>query len=135
MSDVHAEVHAKPGYLEIIFHHDHETPLQFLIELLHSVFNKQLADALRLTDAMRADVQAAVDRLFSAAPIRFFGIHEEHRYETLTISTLTRDGRHAAAIAPAQYHEVDVGESAPVKCLDNGLWLCATEALRYAVVL
>src|SRR5882757_2804045 len=259
MSDVHAEVHAKPGHLEIIFHHDLETPLQFLIELLHSVFNKQVADALRLTEAirkdgkascgsyprdiagelleaarqqvrasnyplritsravrgddelldlrcklcgeldaenqlslkgtaallcddcmaevarnlpdvvsnkqfayacdalswhfagipqdqlaatsrqfpghMRADVQAAVDRLFSVSPIRFFGIHEEHRYETLTISTLTRDGRNAAAIAPAQYHEVDVGESAPVKCLDNGLWLCATEALRYAVVL
>jgi ATP-dependent Clp protease adapter protein ClpS len=83
---------------------------------------------------MRADVQMAVDRLFSA-PIRFFGIHERHRYETLTISALTMDDEYAPAIAPAQYHEVDVGESAPVKCLDNGLWLCETDGLRYAVVL
>jgi ATP-dependent Clp protease adapter protein ClpS len=84
---------------------------------------------------MRADVQTAVDRLFSASPLRFFGLHEERRYETLSFAGLTRDGRHAVAIAPAQYHEVDVGESAPVKCLNNGLWLCDTDGLRYAVVL
>jgi len=84
---------------------------------------------------MRADVQVAVDRLFSASPLRFFGIYEQHRYETLTFAGLTRDGREASAIAPAQYHDVDVGEDAPVKCLNNGLWLCLDEDLRYAVVL
>src|SRR6195256_3352996 len=84
---------------------------------------------------MRADVQVAIDRLLSTSSMRLFGIPEEHRYETLTIATLTRDGRNAQAIAPAQYHEVDVGESAPVKCLNNGLWLCRTDGLRYAVVL
>jgi ATP-dependent Clp protease adapter protein ClpS len=84
---------------------------------------------------MRADVQVAVDRLFSASPLRFFGIYEQHRYETLTFAGLTRDGRDASAIAPAQYHDVDVGEDAPVKCLNNGLWLCQEEDLRYAVVL
>jgi hypothetical protein len=84
---------------------------------------------------MGADVQLAVDRLFSASPIRFFGIYEQHRYETLTIAGLTRNDRNAPAIAPAQYHEVDVGESAAVKCLNNGLWLCQTGGLRYAVVL
>ena len=84
---------------------------------------------------MRADVQVAVDKLFSASPLRFFGIYEQHRYETLTFAGLTRDGRDASAIAPAQYHDVDVGEDAPVKCLNNGLWLCRDEDLRYAVVL
>jgi ATP-dependent Clp protease adapter protein ClpS len=84
---------------------------------------------------MRADVQVAVDRLFSTSPLRFFGIYEQHRYETLTFAGLTRDGRNAQAIAPAQYHDVDVGEDAPVKCLNNGLWLCQDENLRYAVVL
>ena len=84
---------------------------------------------------MRADVQGAVDRLFSASPIRFFGIHEGYRYETLTIAALTKRGQNPHAIAPAQYHDVDVGESAPVKCLDNGLWLCRDGDLRYAVVL
>ena len=84
---------------------------------------------------MRADVQAAVDKLFSAQPIRFFGIQERHRYETLTFASLTSAGQAAHAIAPAQYHDVDIGEAEPVKCLDNGLWLCIADDLRYAVLL
>lgn len=84
---------------------------------------------------MQADVQVAVDSLFSTSPLRFFGIYERHRYETLNFAALTRDGREAQSIAPAQYHDVDVGESAPVKCLNNGLWLCQDDGLRYAVVL
>ena len=254
-----SDVQANTRHREIIFHDDDETPLQFVLELLHSVFKKQLADSFRFTDAirrekkascgsypreiadelleaarqridesghplritsrstpadaklfnakcklcgdlfglnklslkggvtrvcdecmngissqlpevvseqqfeyayqalashfagipfdqlaatsrlfpghMRADVQAGVDKLFSASPLRFFGIHEEHRYETLSLAALSRDGRNAPTIAPAQYHDVDVGESAPVKCLNNGLWLCRTGDLRYAVVL
>src|ERR1700759_3476453 len=213
MSDVQADTRHR----EIIFHDDHETPLQFVIELLCSVFKKQLADAFRFTGAirqerkascgsypreiadelleaarqridesghplritsraaiadnklldtscklcgdlfvgnqvslkgivtlvcdecmngisshlpevvskkkfeyachalafhfagippdrlvatsrlfpghMRADVKAGVDKLFSASPLRFFGIHEDQRYETLTLAALSRDGR------------------------------------------
>jgi ATP-dependent Clp protease adapter protein ClpS len=33
---------------------------------------------------MRADLQVAIDRLF-ASPVRFYGLHEEHRYETITL--------------------------------------------------
>jgi ATP-dependent Clp protease adapter protein ClpS len=253
------DVHAEAGDLQVIFHNDDETPKEFVIELLHSVFKQPIGDAAQLTETvdndgqaicgtyphdvanqlleaarrrirasghpllitseavaagsemrdgrcklcgalsgktrlslkgtatpicddcmceimnnlpelvrnkpfdtacealawhfagiprdqlaatsrqfpghMRADVQAALDRLFSASPIRFFGIHEQHRYETLTIAALTKRGRDAHAIAPVQYHDVDIGESAPVKCLHNGLWLCRTDGLRYAVVL
>src|SRR6185312_9987477 len=42
---------------------------------------------------------------------------------------------YAPMLAPPQYHEVDVGETAPVKCLQNGLWLCRADELRYAVLL
>ena len=84
---------------------------------------------------MRADVQAALDKFFSIQPIRFFGIHERHRYETLTFASLTIYGEVAHAIAPAQYHDVEIGEAEPVKCLDNGLWLCLADDLRYAVLL
>jgi ATP-dependent Clp protease adapter protein ClpS len=85
---------------------------------------------------MRADVQAAIDRLFSESAVRFFGIHEQRRYETLTISALTRYADdYAYAVAPAQYHDVDIGEIEPVKCLNNGLWLCIADGLRYAVML
>ena len=85
---------------------------------------------------MRADVQAAIAKLFSESAVRFFGIHEERRYETLTISALTRySDKYSHPIAPAQYHDVDIGEIEPVKCLNNGLWLCVADDLRYAVVL
>lgn len=94
-----------------------------------------IATSRQFPGHMRADVQAAVDGLFSAAPIRFFGIHEQHRYETLTFAALFQDGENASAIAPAQYNEVNIGESTSVKCLQNGLWLCRTDDLRYAVVL
>ena len=83
---------------------------------------------------MRADVQVAIDGLF-ATPIRFFGVHEEYRWETTTFAKLMRQGRNAPAIAPPQYHEIDIGEEAAVKCLDNGLWLCREGELRYAVLL
>jgi hypothetical protein len=84
---------------------------------------------------MRADVQIGVEKLFSASPIRFFGLYESSRYQTLGIATLTMESENGPAIAPAQYQDVDVGESAPVKCLHNGLWLCQIDGLRYAVVL
>jgi len=83
---------------------------------------------------MRADVQVAIDRLF-ASPIRFFGAHEEYRYETLSFARLKRRGRNAIPLAPPQYNEIDVGELAPVRCLHNGLWLCEEKEFRYAVVL
>ena len=83
---------------------------------------------------MRADVQIAIDELFSASPLRFFGIHEQHRYETLTFAALVRDGRDAAPLVAAQFQDVDVGESEPVRCLNNGLWLRREDDLRFAVV-
>lgn len=96
--------------------------------------NKLVTTIRQFPGHMRVDVQAAVDRLFGKA-IRLFGLNEEQRYETLSISRLLKDGRHALAIAPLQYSDVDIGEKSPVKCLDNGLWLCEQDHLRYAVLL
>ena len=83
---------------------------------------------------MRADVQVAIDKLF-ASPLHFFGIHEEHRYETLAFAALMKRGRNAPALAPPLYYDVDIGEAQPVKCLYNGLWLCCAGELRFAVLL
>jgi ATP-dependent Clp protease adapter protein ClpS len=112
----------------------------FAYHALSTHFSGTAADELVSTSRtfpghMRADVQVGVDRLFSEASLRFFGIYEEHRYETLNFAALTRGGRNAHAITPAQYHDVDIGDGAPAKCLENGLWLCEAGDLRYAVVL
>jgi hypothetical protein len=46
-----------------------------------------------------------------------------------------RHGRGAQSLAPQQYHDVDIGEPTPVQCLYNGLWLCRSGDLNYAVLL
>ena len=97
--------------------------------------DRLVATSRQFPGHMRADVQAAVDKLFSIQRIRFFGIQERHRYETLTFASLTSAGQAAHAIAPAQYHDVEIGEAEAVKCLDNGLWLRGAEDLKYAVLL
>ena len=83
---------------------------------------------------MRADVQVALDKLFPN-PLRFFGIYERQRYETLTYAGLAKDGNHAITIAPVQYQDVDIGGGDTVRCLNNGLWFCSDKDLRYALVL
>ena len=97
--------------------------------------DRLVATSRQFPGHMRADVQVPLEKLFSTSAIRFFGIDERQRYETLMIAALTRDDDYAPGIGPAQYHDVDVGDSAPVKCLHNGLWLCQAEGLRYAVLL
>ena len=116
-----------------------EEEFDFACDVLERHFNnvprsKLVTTIRQFPGHMRVDVQAAIDRLFGKA-IRLFGLNEEQRYETLSISRLLKDGRYAVAIAPLQYSDVDVGEKSPVKCLDNGLWLCEHDALRYAVLL
>jgi ATP-dependent Clp protease adapter protein ClpS len=84
---------------------------------------------------MRVDVQLALDGLVSRAAVRFVGIFDRQRYETVTFAALTEGGQYAPTIAAAQYQDVDVGEDRPARCLENGLWLCRAQDLPYAVVL
>src|SRR5260370_3542130 len=46
------DVHAEAGRLQVIFHDDDETPVDFVIELLHSDFNKPVADANNCTETV-----------------------------------------------------------------------------------
>src|ERR1700687_4219250 len=55
MSDVHAEA----GHFQIILHDDDETPVEFVIELLHSVFEKSMNDAINLTKTIDKHGQAS----------------------------------------------------------------------------
>lgn len=88
------------------------------------------AASRRFPGHMRADVQVAADSLFAECTVRFFGVDDPYHHEALSFAGLTRNDRLAPATAPAQYHEVDIGESAPVRCLDNGVWLCQAERMR-----
>ena len=46
MSDVQAE----PGLFQIIFRNDDETPVEFVVDLLHSVFKTSAADTTRFLE-------------------------------------------------------------------------------------
>src|SRR5882672_9314877 len=54
-----SEVQADAGHVEIIFHDDDVTPVDVVIDLLHSLFKKQIADAIRFTEAVKQQGQAS----------------------------------------------------------------------------
>src|SRR3954469_513528 len=43
-------VHAEAGDLQVILHNDEDTPEEFVIELLHSVFKKPIPAATKFTE-------------------------------------------------------------------------------------
>jgi hypothetical protein len=48
------------GSIQLVLHNDDETPLEFVVELLHSIFRKLIADASRITErSTHADAQFA----------------------------------------------------------------------------
>ncbi|MDX8500924.1 ATP-dependent Clp protease adaptor ClpS [Mesorhizobium sp. VK4C] len=114
------------------FKYAHEAIAWHFAGLAH---DEIIATSRQFPGHMRADVQVALDKLFSISPVRFFGLYEQYRYETLTYAALTKEGQHAVTISAAQYQDVDIGDSEPIKCLNNGLWLNRNEDLHYAVVL
>lgn len=84
---------------------------------------------------MRADLQRAVERLFAAEGIRFFGVQHPYHFEPLSIAQLLEDGDRAKAIAPVQSDDMDTGDGEPVKCFDNAVWLRRDKELNYVLVL
>jgi AAA+ superfamily predicted ATPase/ATP-dependent Clp protease adapter protein ClpS len=93
-----------------------------------------VANARQFPGHMRADVQVAIDNLFSASPLRFFGLHDQYRSETLSFAGVMRSS-HAVMISAAQFKDVDIGEDVSIKCLENGLWLGRDGELCYAFLL
>lgn len=84
---------------------------------------------------MRADVQTAVGAIFMKPENVLYGVHEEYRYETLTFAKLMSENRAPSMIAQAEYEDLDIGSSEPVKCLRNGFWLMHEGEMPYVVVL
>jgi hypothetical protein len=86
---------------------------------------------------VRADIQRAIDKLLAdeTAALRFCGVLKEYSHEGIDFPALITESSYPAVPVPPQYEEVDVGDEEPVRCLKNGLWLLATDDMRYAVLL
>ena len=83
---------------------------------------------------VRADLQLAIDELFTSKAIRRIGIKQKYRHDSIDLMSLWEKGRNPHGLAPISYEEIDVGELEPVRCQQNGLWLLREED-PYAVVL
>jgi len=68
-------------------------------------------------------------------PASLFGLHNEFGHETLTFSHLSANGHYSVFIGPLQHDEVDIGETLPVRCLRQGIWLARADGLAFAVLL
>ncbi|MDD5271836.1 MAG: ATP-dependent Clp protease adaptor ClpS, partial [Methylovulum sp.] len=84
---------------------------------------------------VRADLQIAIDSLFSAKAIRAIGIKQEYGHEQIDLTSLWTNERNPRGLAPLSFEELDVGDAAPVQCQLNGLWLLEDNGDRYAAVL
>lgn len=84
---------------------------------------------------VRADLQLAIDKLFTSKAIRKIGIRQQYAHEKIDLMSLWEKGRSPHGLAPISYEEIEVGEAAPIRCQQNGLWLLKEEDELYAVVL
>lgn len=114
--------------------------LQYTHQLLDWHLGKLSADKFVKTSRsypgrVRADLQLAIDKLFTSKAIRSIGIKQQYGYEQIDLTSLWKKGRGAHGIAPLSYEELDIGEINPIKCQLNGLWLLEEDGVRYAVVL
>lgn len=84
----------------------------------------------------RIDVQAALDQLFATrADKKLLAVHSQMNQETPTLAHLFATGPFPMHLGPLQHDEVDIGDSIPIRCLKNGLWLSRQDDLPFAVLL
>ena len=86
---------------------------------------------------VRADLQRAIDRLFSEQAVcHFCGVRKEYSHEGIVLSDCLVPSDHNPAVStPPQYEEIDIGDEQPLRCLKLGLWLLRQGEHRYAVLL
>lgn len=114
--------------------------IRFTYQLLNWHFGEVSLDTFIKTNRtypgrVRADLQTAIEELFTGQAIRSLGIKQRYGHEQIDLMSLWTSGSQSHGVAPISYEEVDIGEPEPIKCQVNGLWLLEDEGLRYAAVL
>jgi hypothetical protein len=67
--------------------------------------------------------------------VKLHGVHRQFNHETLTFASLMQNVHDPAVISPLQYEEVDIGDTAPARCLRQGLWLSLFGKMPFAVLM
>ena len=113
---------------------------QFAHQLLDWHFGSVSPDEIVKTSRsypgrVRADLQLAIEELFTSKAIRKIGIRQQYAHEKIDLMSLWQKGRSPHGLAPISYEELEVGEATPVRCQQNGLWLLEEGEVLYAVLL
>ena len=111
--------------------------------LIESHFHPIAVDNLTISERrfpfrVRADLQRAVDRLFSAETVvsHFCGVRKEYSHEGIVLSDCLLASDHNPAVSvPPQYEEIDIGDVDSIRCLKNGLWFLRQGENRFVVLL
>jgi hypothetical protein len=86
--------------------------------------------------ACRVDVQGALNELLESYPRNnLLGIHSSFGHETSTLAHLFTRGPIQMEFGPLQHDDIDIGEAAPTRCLNNALWLLTDQNLPIALLL
>src|SRR5262245_58412288 len=75
---------------------------------------------------VRTDLQRGIDALIGddLRLVRFLGLHKEYSHDGIGIEDCLSASMHdPAVVAAPEYEDVDVGDTAPVRCLKRGLWV------------
>lgn len=114
----------------------------FAADVLQQHFETTVLHSLVTTSRVfpmtaRADLQAALDAAIAEMSFTTnqFGVFQAYSHEKLTFATLATTGDHSPVIGPLQYEELDTGGAVPVRCLNQGFWLCQDGARKFAVLL
>src|SRR4030095_9787389 len=84
----------------------------------------------------RSDLQRGLYELFAQRhDARLLGLHRSYNYAALSFSDFLDTQRDPVLIAPLQHDEVDIGDPTAARCLKQGLWICRSNGLPFAVLL
>lgn len=86
--------------------------------------------------AARVDIQSALEEVLrNHAGTKLLGILSPNSHEPPALAQALGQGHLPLDAGPLQHDEIDVGETRPVRCLKNGLWLSRDKDLPFAIMM
>src|SRR5262249_7844614 len=84
----------------------------------------------------RFDIQVALENLLRNRPgTKLLGILSPDPHQPPALAHTLAGGHYPIDSGPLEHDEIDVGESVPVRCLKNGLWLSHEKDLPFAIMM
>lgn len=83
----------------------------------------------------RADLQRALDEILPPNTVRLVGVKSRYPFDELTFADLLQVQQDAKRLTPVQYADLDIGDTAPVRCIERGLWLLESGDVHHAALI